>query len=125
MIKLAVEKTKGFGPRLGRLSILVSLLGLFALIAWGCATPIGVGYVDRTVAYRSLTANVLSAEKLSSFSARQLMNLNLYQRFEEDPVKALAELHASLAPNGDEDRVFALAELSFFYAQNSGDRSYY
>jgi pimeloyl-ACP methyl ester carboxylesterase len=85
----------------------------------------GVNYVDRAVAYHSLTANVLSAEKPSSFSARELMNRNLYQRFEEDPVGALAELHASLASEGDEDLLFALAELSFFYAQNSGDRSYY
>ena len=96
-----------------------------ALIAAGCATPIGVNYVDRAVAYRSLTANVLSTESPSSFSARELMNRNLYQRFEEDPKGALAELHAGLAPEGDEDLLFALAELSFFYAEQSGDRSYY
>src|SRR5262245_15688534 len=53
------------------------------------------------------------------------MNRNLYQRFEEDPVGALAELHAGLAPEEDEDLLFALAELSFFHAENSGDRSYY
>ena len=87
--------------------------------------PIGVHYVDRSVAYHSLTGNVLSTERPSSFSARELVNLNLYQRFEEDPVGALAEMHAGLAPTGDEDRIFALAELSFFYANNSGDRSYY
>jgi hypothetical protein len=91
----------------------------------GCAPPMGVNYVDRSVAYHSLTGNVLSAERPSSFSARELVNLNLYQRFEEDPVGALAELHAGLAPEGDEDRLFALAELSFFHAQNSEDRRYY
>jgi pimeloyl-ACP methyl ester carboxylesterase len=95
------------------------------LIALGCATPIGVHYVDRSVAYHSLTGNVLSTEKPSSFSARELVNLNLYQRFGEDPAGALAEMHAGLAPTGDEDRIFALAELSFLYAQNSGNRSYY
>ena len=100
-------------------------LGILALMAWGCATPIGVNYVDRRVAYQSLTANVLSVEKPSSFSARELMNLNLYQLFEDDPQKALAEMHAGLAPDGDEDRVFALAEVSFLYAEKSGDRSYY
>ena len=91
----------------------------------GCATPIGVNYVDRAVAYNLLTANAISAERASSFSARELMNLNLYQRFDEDPRKALADLHSGLAQNGDEDRIFALAELSFLHAQNSGDRSYY
>ena len=93
--------------------------------AAGCATPIGVNHVDRAVAYHSLTANAISAERPSSFSARELMNLNLYQRFDEDPQRALAELHSGLAPTGDEDRIFALAELSFLHAQNSGDRSYY
>ena len=96
-----------------------------ALIGSGCATPIGVRYVEPRIAYHSFTANVLSADKPSSFSSRELINLNLYQRFEEDPQKALAEMHSGLAPKGDEDRVFALAELSFVYAENSGERSYY
>jgi pimeloyl-ACP methyl ester carboxylesterase len=112
------------GRLLGRSGCLGWICGL-AIIAAGCATPIGVNYVDHSVAYQSLTANVLSADKPSSFSARELVNLNLYQRFEEDPVGALAEMHAGLAATGDEDRIFALAELSFFYANNSGDRSYY
>ena len=115
----------GFAQRLARWFTLLSCMGGLALIALGCATPIGVNYVDRSVAYQSLTANVLSAERPSSFSARELMNLNLYQRFEDDPQGALAELHSGLAPTGDEDRVFALAELSFLYAEKSGDRSYY
>lgn len=97
----------------------------FLCFAAGCATPIGVNHVDRSVAYHSLTANAISAERASSFSARELMNRNLYQRFDEDPQGALAELHSGLAPKGDEDRIFALAELSFLHAQNSGERSYY
>ena len=101
-------------------SILVLLV-----LAGGCATPIGVNYVDPHVAYQSLTANILSAERPSSFSARELMNLNLYQRFEDDPEQALAQMHASLAPSGDEDRLFALAELSFAHAEASDEKSYY
>jgi len=124
-MKMAVEIAKDLVDRLVKWSTMASWIAGLALIASGCATPIGVHHVDRSVAYHSLTANVLSAEKPSSFSARELMNLNLYQRFEEDPVKALAELHAGLARQGDEDRVFALAELSFFHANNTGDRSYY
>jgi len=91
----------------------------------GCATPIGVQFVDPRVAYQSLTANVLSTNQPSSFSARELMNLNLYQRFRDEPAKALAEMHAGLAPEGDEERLFALAELSFAYAESSGDKSYF
>jgi hypothetical protein len=95
------------------------------LVTAGCATPIGVHYVDQRIAYQSLTANILSAERPSSFSARELMNLNLYQRFEDEPDKALAEMHAGLASEGDEDRLFALVELSFAYAEETGDKSYY
>ena len=91
----------------------------------GCATPIGVSYVDRRVAYESLTTNVLSTERMSSFSARELINFNVYEEFEENPQKALADLHSTLAPKGDEDRLFALAELSFLHAENSGERTYY
>ena len=89
---------KDFLVRLVGWEVSVGWICGIALIAAGCATPIGVDYVDRTVAHRSLTANVLSTEKPSSFSARELMNRNLYQRFEEDPKGALAELHAGLAP---------------------------
>ena len=96
-----------------------------ACLAAGCATPIGVSYVDRRVAYHSLTANAISAERASSFSSRELINSNLYQEFADNPQKALADLHAGLAPKGDEDRIFALAELSFLHGQNSGERSYY
>jgi triacylglycerol esterase/lipase EstA (alpha/beta hydrolase family) len=124
MMKPVVKKAKGFGARFVKWQTWALSLGILALVA-GCATPIGVNYVDRSVAYQSLTANAISAEKPGSFSARELMNRNLYQRFEEDPAKGLAELHASLASEGDEDLIFALAELSFFYANNSGDRSYY
>ena len=107
-----------------RHSILWVLTALLFLAA-GCATPIGVNQVDRAVGYHSLTANAMSAGRASSFSARELMNRDLYERFEEDPENALAELHAGLAAQGDEDRIFALAELSFLHALNSGNRSYY
>jgi hypothetical protein len=53
------------------------------------------------------------------------MNLNLYQLFEVEPEKALAQMHSGLAPKGDEDRLFALAELSFAHAENSGEKSYF
>ena len=107
--------------------IIVRFTALYLLAGFlaGCATPIGVNYVDRRVAYQSLTANAISAQRASSFSARELINFNLYQEFADNPEKALAELHAGLAPKGDEDRIFALAELSFLHAQNSGERSYY
>jgi len=119
-----MRKLPGHWQRYRSAASCCGLLLLLCLVS-ACATPIGVSYVDRRVAYQSLTANVISTEKISSFSARELINFNLYQEFEDNPQKALADLHSGLAPKGDEDRIFALAELSFFHAQNSGDRSYY
>ena len=81
--------------------------------------------MDPRTAQYELTANALNTDKPSSFSSRQLLNLGLYELFEDNPKEALAKLHKSLAPTGDEERVFALAELSFLYAEKSGDRSYY
>ena len=118
---------KLFGLHKSLTSQLREFIAVAALLCLsvGCATPIGVSYVDRRVAYQSLTTNVLSTEKISSFSARELINFNVYQEFEDNPQKALADLHSGLAPKGDEDRLFALAELSFLHAENSGEKSYY
>jgi pimeloyl-ACP methyl ester carboxylesterase len=116
----ATRFSVSFRRRLSEIAI-----GALLALQVGCATPIGVNYVDRRIAYQSLTANVLFTEKASSFSARELINFNLYQRFEDDPEKALAELHSGLAAKGGEDRIFALAELSFLHAQNTSERSYY
>jgi hypothetical protein len=123
MIMASESKQAPFAPRFS--TALRCALALLLCIAAGCATPIGVNYVDRRIAYQSLTANILSAERPSAFSGRELINFNLYQRFEDEPEKALAALHAGLAPKGDEDRLFALTELSFAHAENSGERSYY
>ncbi len=118
----AVERAKRISRRLSSCALVVSCI---ALIASGCATPIGVTRVDPRTAQFELTANALNTDKPSSFSSQQLLNLGLYELFDKDPKEALAKLHKGLAPTGDEDRVFALAELSFLYADNSGDRSYY
>ena len=110
-MKPVVKKAKGFRARLVKCPML--WLGILALMAWGCATPIGVNYVDRRVAYQSITANMLSAERPSSFSARELMNLNLYQRFEDDPEKALAEMHAGFGARRRRGSSFRIGRAFF------------
>jgi len=117
-----VEAAKRVSGWLGSWALVVSCL---ALIASGCATPIGVIRVDPRTAQYELTANALNTDRPSSFSTQQLLNLDLYQLFNDDPKEALARLQKGLTPTGDEERVFSLAELSFLYAENSGDRSYY
>src|SRR5215475_5723260 len=105
--------------------VLASTASTFVLIAAGCATPIGVTRVDPRTAQYELTANALNTDKPSSFATRQLLNLDLYGLYQENPKEALAKLYKELAPTGDEDRLFALCELSFLFAEKSGERPYY
>ena len=121
-IKHGVERLKKSARRSLGWVLLVSYV---ALIASGCATPIGVTRVDPRTAQFDLTANALNTDRPSSFSTRQLLNLGLDELYEDHPKEALGKLHKTLAPTGDEDLVFALAELSFLHAERSGDRSYY
>ena len=124
-MKRVVVRLKRMSRRILGGGGLVAHVGAVALVVSACATPIGVTRVDPRTAQYELTANALNTNKPSSFSSRQLLNLDLYDLFNDDPKAALAKLHQGLVPTGDEDRVFALAELSFLYAENGGGRSYY
>jgi pimeloyl-ACP methyl ester carboxylesterase len=97
----------------------------FALLASGCSTPVGVTHVDIQTAYRIHTESALSAEQPSEPSKMVLRRLGMLDRFDAEPDKVLAELHAGLKPTDDDDRLFALAELSFLHADRSHDRAYF
>lgn len=105
----------------------MGVLGLagLALVAAGCATPIGVKPVDIQTAYRLHTRSALSAEQPSEPSQTVLRRLGLLDRFDAEPGAVLAALHRGLRPAGDDDRLFALAELSFLHAERTGDRAYF
>ncbi len=94
-----------------------------ALLAAGCATPVGVRRVDARTVHQRLTANVLSTGRPSSPTVQVLHRQNLFERFQRQPDAALAELHARLPAEGGEDTLFALAELSFVRAEQSGQRA--
>jgi len=64
----------------------------FLCFAAGCATPIGVNHVDRSVAYHSLAANAISAQRASSFSARELINQGVTIFVEVGPGNVLGGL---------------------------------
>jgi hypothetical protein len=117
----AFDKFKYLRHGLVRFTALYLLLGLLA----GCATPIGVVRGTTQQTYYALTSNVLSAGTPSSWSTQVLHRNDLFDRFENDPAAALAELHKRLKDRITPDRLFALAELSFFYAEQSGKREYY
>src|SRR5262245_22252675 len=112
-------------PHPGLPSFLVVSLCLF-LIASACATPVGVKRIDPRTVHRTLTTNILSANTLSNPTQNVLYRRDLFARFENDPEVTLADLHAEVtAERGGRDDICALAELSFFYAENTGKRSYF
>jgi len=105
-----------------RLAIAVSAA---ALLAGGCATPIGVKRMSPLDANRSLTATVLTAGELDDAAKQYLFRLNLTERYAEDPAGTIGMLYSGLGQVDESDRLFALAELSFHYAGHGGDRSYF
>lgn len=96
-----------------------------ALLAAGCATPVGVSRIDPQAAYRLHTESALSEGQPSEASKVVLRRLDLMERFEKEPAAVLAELHKGIEPTGDEHRLFALADLSFLHGERSGDRAYF
>lgn len=98
---------------------------IVAVLAAGCATPVGVSRIDPQAAYRLHTVSALSEGEPSEASKTVLRRLGLMDRFTKEPAAVLAELHRGLAPTGDEHRLFALADLSFLHGERSGDRAYF
>jgi hypothetical protein len=92
-----------------------------------CAAPVGVKRVDPTTVQRNLTASAVSASRPTTFSRNILHEQDLFERFEDEPEVALAQLHDIAVSQRRRTwrELFALAELSFLYADESGKRSYY
>jgi hypothetical protein len=91
----------------------------------GCATPVGVGYLDQQESYRRLTANVLTGSPLSAPTMQMLNRTGLSEKFGTHPAEVIAAIHQGVPTADETDRLFALAELSFVHACRSGDRSYH
>jgi hypothetical protein len=101
-------------------------VAIAALALAGCfLAPVRVSPVAPTVVQREFASTILNGDALSKISNQVLHRAGLYEAWEDEPVAALAALHASLPPTGGRYTLFALAELSYAYALESGDRSYY
>jgi pimeloyl-ACP methyl ester carboxylesterase len=103
----------------------MAALAIIALLATGCASPVGVARLGEQAAHRKLNANVLSSGKPSAYSTQILERTALTQLYQELPKTVLAELNSGLGKPDERDRLFALCELSFAYAAASRDQSYY
>jgi pimeloyl-ACP methyl ester carboxylesterase len=116
----SLKITRPFAEILG-----LSILGFVILLIGGCATPVGVDPVDIQTGYRLNTENALSTGEPSEATKTVLRRNGLLDRFEEEPEKVLADLHAELKPAGDEDKLFTLAELSLLHAQQTENPAYF
>jgi pimeloyl-ACP methyl ester carboxylesterase len=111
------------GIRSSRALALSALIGVL-LLAGACATPIGVSLTDPQYVQRQATRSVLTGSEPSGSTAQTLHRLGLAERFEKDPVGALAQIRGDGTGLGP-DRLFALAELSFLYAGQENRQDYY
>ena len=84
----------------------------------------GVTKVESEKANRARVASALTTGKPSATSRQFLYRLDLAKLYNDDPMQALAILHAGLGKSDEAERLFALAELSYIYATQSEDRSY-
>jgi len=102
------------------------VLVLLAVVASGCATPVGVERSDPQSVHRELTGNVLSTGKLSDFSQNVLRLGGIAERADDDPVAALATIHEAVVTGvAGPNAMFAYAELAFKHASEGGGRPYY
>jgi pimeloyl-ACP methyl ester carboxylesterase len=109
-----------------RPSLLLGLFLFLPLLLATCAAPVTVERVDPRSVHRELTANVLTVGEESGASRNVLYRWDLTERFESDPERALAHLHAAVVGGrAGRDELFALAELSFLHAEQTGKQEYY
>src|SRR5215831_2540827 len=108
----------------GSISYLLAPLAVVLLLASACATPVGVSVESTQDVYRTLTRNVLSADKLSAQSEQMLRRLGLDERFAKNPEEVIKELRGD-GTNLGRDRLFTLAEMSFLYAETSDLHDHY
>lgn len=101
-----------------------SFLVVLAVVAGGCATPIGVKHVTPRVVHEQLTESALSADRPSASTRELLTRFGLRETYEDDMEEAIAQLHAGLSGDADADRLFALAELSFLLAEDRENRKF-
>jgi pimeloyl-ACP methyl ester carboxylesterase len=94
------------------------------LLGCACATPVGVTHVNTQSMYRSVTSNVLSADRPSQYSEQLLTRLGLGERFDTDPEVVLSALRGP-GKGLSREYLFVLSELSFYHAVRSQKPEYF
>lgn len=110
---LAVKISREIISRIFR----VVLIFILIMSLCACATPIGVKKVELRDSYKSINANALSADEISSYTKVLLKRFNLLDRLDKDTAGVIALLHEKALKDARRDILFALAELSFFHGE--------
>ncbi len=101
----------------------VSLVALVLITA--CTPPVTVRR-DPLAARRLAVSNVLTTDGLSRRARNLLDERGLVERYENDPVGALASLHADfVADRLQPSSAGLIAEISFHHAEHGGGSPYY
>ena len=96
---------------------------MLALALAACAAPVDVRHADIVDVYSTLNAYALSRPELSDDAVVTLARAGLSEKYEEDPIAAIRELHA-LALTGDRrERLYALAECCYATGDKTQDAS--
>jgi pimeloyl-ACP methyl ester carboxylesterase len=104
----------------------VAFLLVTGLAAACVSSPVGVARVDPSDVHRRLTRSALSTGDVSLFTRNVLLEANLADLFDEDPEKALEQLHdLAVSGSGGPRQLFAVAEASFLHAERTDKRSYH
>ncbi len=111
----------GHSLRAAAFAIFIAVVSM----ATGCATPVGVRYLDPQKEYQKLTANVLSGDTLSAETMQILNRSGLADKYGSEPAQVIAAIHKGLPTVKEADRIFALAEVSFLHASRGGGRAYF
>jgi len=102
--------------------------GLLAsvLVVAACTPPIQVHRVGMRAALTQAQSNVLTSGTLSRRSRNLLYDRDLVSRYKQDPVGALAVLHADLlAGRIHRDNAVLVGEIAFDHATHGGGSPYY
>jgi pimeloyl-ACP methyl ester carboxylesterase len=102
----------------------LTVLGIGLALA-ACAGPVRAIRDDPKVVRGDLGRSAVTTGDPSLPTRNVLYELGLFDRFDERPEAALADLHKAMVDSGGEpDLLFALAELSFLHGQSAKKRDH-
>src|SRR5215475_4798670 len=104
----------------------LALLLVILIFAAFASSPVRATRVHASDLHRRLTQSALSTGKVSTFTQNVLLEANLDELFDDEPEKALEQLHdLAVSGSGGPAQLFAAAEASFLHAERTGNLSYY